>query len=70
MQSFRFESQNIFIIEKTVEFIGKMIAKYALLNSDRRKKLSGSSNIAKRFTISSALFLFTQARKRSLIMAL
>lgn len=38
MQSFRFESQNIYIIEKTVQFVGKMIAKYFPLDLDQRKR--------------------------------
>ena len=39
MQSFRFESQNIFIIEKTIEFVGKMIAKYFPFKLRSKKKV-------------------------------
>ena len=39
MQLLRFESQNIFVLEKSVEFCGKTIVRYALHNIRSKKKV-------------------------------
>lgn len=39
MQLLRFESQNIFVLEKSVEFCGKTIIKYPLANNRSKKKV-------------------------------